>query len=422
VNNVAKKKKKRKIRYGNVILFLILIFLIGFAFNYGKKKFFSNDNNPKTEKKVKKKDKKPKEENYKVSVFAVGDALIHNGVYFDADTHTKGSDGYEKYDFHKMFTYIKDIIKDYDLKFYNQETIIGGKNLGLSNYPCFNSPDEIGLDLIDIGFNLVNLTTNHSKDKGITGLKYSSNFWKKQRENGVYAVGSYVTEEDRQEARIEEKNGIKYALLGYATVTNGFTISDADSHYWVLWDKEKAKQDIEKVKGKADVIMVSMHWGTEYTHVPTQEERDIAKYLASLGVNVIIGHHPHVIQPIEFIDDTLVIYSLGNFLSGQQIRPQWCLFRFPDRNSLAWAFRSTSCGVVSAASFPMSLNRDIMPSISVFDNLENPHRSRPQDTSQAQARICRALALPIRCKSPRPRSAPLRPPQQMFSALECPFA
>ena len=311
------KKKKRKIRYGNVILFLILIFLIGFAFSYGKKKFFTSDNDsPKTEKKAKKKEE-PKEQNYKVSVFAVGDALIHNGVYMDADLHKKGSDGYEAYDFHKMFTYIKDIIKDYDLKFYNQETVIGGKNLGLSNYPCFNSPDEIGLDLIDIGFNLVNLTTNHSKDKGITGLKYSSNFWKKQRENGVYAVGSYETEEDRQEARIEEKNGIKYALLGYATVTNGFTISDQDSHYWVLWDKEKAKQDIEKVKGKADVIMVSMHWGTEYTHVPTEEEKEIAKYLASLGVNVIIGHHPHVIQPIEFIDDTLVIYSLGNFISAQ---------------------------------------------------------------------------------------------------------
>ena len=315
---MAKKKKKVKVRYGNVILFLILIFLVGFAFNYGRKKFFSNENsNPKTEKKAKKKDTKPKEENYKISLVAVGDALIHNGVYMDADLHKKGADGYEAYDFKKMFTYIKEMIKDYDLKFYNQETVIGGKNLGLSNYPCFNSPDEIGLDLIDTGFNMVNLTTNHTKDKGISGVKYSSEFWKKQREKGVYSVGSYVSEEDRVEPRFAEKNGIKYALLGYSTVTNGFTISDADSHYWVLWDKEKAKQDIERIKDKVDVIIVSMHWGVEYTHVPTEEEREIAKYLASLGVNVIIGHHPHVIQPIEFIDNTLVIYSLGNFISAQ---------------------------------------------------------------------------------------------------------
>lgn len=315
---MAKKKKRVRIKYVNIILFLVLIGLIIFGGKYTVDHVFKKDNNPSSEKKTTtKKNEKPKEENYKLSLFAVGDALIHNGVYIDADTHTKGEDGYEKYDFKPMFTYIKDIIKDYDLKFYNQETIIGGKNLGLSNYPMFNSPDEIGLDLIDIGFNMVNLTTNHSKDKGITGLKYSSEFWKKQRENGVYSVGSYVSEEDRTEARFSEKNGIKYALLGYATVTNGFTISDEDSHYWVLWDKEKAKADIERIKDKVDVIIVSMHWGVEYTHVPTAEEREIAEYLSSLGVNIIIGHHPHVIQPIEFVNDTLVFYSLGNFISAQ---------------------------------------------------------------------------------------------------------
>lgn len=315
---MAKKKKKVRIKYVNIILFLVLIGLIFFGGKYTVDHVFKKDNNPSSEKKTTtKKNEKPKEENYKLSLFAVGDALIHNGVYIDADTHTKGEDGYEKYDFKPMFTYIKDIIKDYDLKFYNQETIIGGKNLGLSNYPCFNSPDEIGLDLIDTGFNMVNLTTNHSKDKGIAGLKYSSEFWKKQRENGVYSVGSYVSEEDRTEARFSEKNGIKYALLGYATVTNGFTISDEDSHYWVLWDKEKAKADIERIKDKVDVIIVSMHWGVEYTHVPTAEEREIAEYLSSLGVNIIIGHHPHVIQPIEFVNDTLVFYSLGNFISAQ---------------------------------------------------------------------------------------------------------
>ncbi len=315
---MAKKtKKKVKIKYINVLLFLILIILLIFGVKYTMDNFIKKGDNSKTESSQKKEPEKPKEENYKVSLFAVGDALIHNGVYFDADLHKKGEDGYEAYDFKKMFTYIKDIVKDYDLAFYNQETVIGGKNLGLSNYPCFNSPDEIGLDLIDTGFNMVNLTTNHTKDKGIAGVKYSAEFWKKQREKGVYSVGSYVSEEDRTEPRFAEKNGIKYALLGYSTVTNGFTISDADSHYWVLWDKEKAKQDIERVKDKVDVIIVSMHWGVEYTHVPTAEQREIAKYLSSLGVNIIIGHHPHVIQPIEFEGDTLVIYSLGNFISAQ---------------------------------------------------------------------------------------------------------
>ena len=311
------RKKKVKVKYVNIILFLVLIGLIIFGCKYTMDHVFKDVEDPKKSSEKAKKKEEPKEENYKLSLFAVGDALIHNGVYIDADLHKKGEDGYEAYDFHKMFTYIKDIIKDYDLKFYNQETVIGGKNLGLSNYPCFNSPDEIGLDLVDIGFNMVNLTTNHTKDKGIAGVKYSSEFWKKQRDKGVYSVGSYVSEEDRTEPRFAEKNGIKYALLGYSTVTNGFTISDADSHYWVLWDKEKAKADIERIKDKVDVIIVSMHWGVEYTHVPTAEEREIAKYLSELGVNIVIGHHPHVIQPIEFVGDTLVFYSLGNFISAQ---------------------------------------------------------------------------------------------------------
>lgn len=269
----------------------------------------------KTEEKKEEVKKEPVIENYKASLFAVGDALIHDGVYIDANTYKKGADGHYIYDFSPMFTDIADIVKDYDLAFYNQETVIGGKNLGLSNYPCFNSPDEIGLDLVKIGFNMVNLSTNHTKDKGIAGIKYSANFWEKQE--NVYAVGSYTSKEKKEEAKFKTVNGINYAFFGYSTATNGFTIKDSESYYWDLYDKEKVKNDIEKIKDKVDVIIVSMHWGTEYTHVPTAEEREIAKYLASLGVDIIIGHHPHVIQPIEYVDDTLVIYSLGNFISAQ---------------------------------------------------------------------------------------------------------
>lgn len=307
--------KKRRINYTNVVIFICfiaLLILCGFLTHS-----YLSKNEPKSTKKEKvvEKKKEPVVKNYHASLFAVGDALIHDGVYIDANTYKKDSNGYYIYDFSKMFTYIADIIKDYDLKFYNQETVIGGKNLGLSSYPMFNSPDEIGDNLTDIGFNMVNLATNHSMDKGVTGLKYSTNYWEKKKD--VYAVGSYSSEEKRLEAKYKEVNGIKYALLGYATVTNGLTISDSDSHYWDLYDKEKVKEDIERVKDKVDVVIVSMHWGIEYTHEPVEEEREIAAYLASLGVDIVIGHHPHVIQPIEYIDDTLVIYSLGNFISAQ---------------------------------------------------------------------------------------------------------
>lgn len=292
-----------------IVLFIFILLGVG---GFSIYKYLNKEEKEPVKTEVK---KEPKVENYKLSLFAVGDALIHNGVYIDANTYKKDSNGYYIYDFTKMFTDIADIVKDYDLAFYNQETVIGGKNLGLSNYPCFNSPDEIGSDLVKIGFNLVNLSTNHSKDKGIAGLKYSSNFWKNQQ--GVYAVGSYTSKEEKEKVRYETKNGITYALLGYSTVTNGFTISDQESYYWDLYDKEKVKKDIEKVRDKVDIVMVSMHWGTEYTHEPTAEEREIAKYLSELGVDIVIGHHPHVIQPIEYVGDTLVIYSLGNFISAQ---------------------------------------------------------------------------------------------------------
>ena len=115
-------------------------------------------------------------------------------------------------------------------------------------------------------------------------------------------------------SNIINKNGLKIALLSYTTSTDEVV---AESYAVNIYSDEKVKSDIEKIKDKVDLIIVSMHWGEEYTHTPTYEEKNIANYLASLGVNIVIGTHPHVIQPIDFIGDTMVIYSLGNFLSSQ---------------------------------------------------------------------------------------------------------
>lgn len=253
---------------------------------------------------------------YHASFIGVGDALLHNGVYMDAATGKIGSDGYQTYDFTDMFTYIKPIIEKYDLRFYNQETIIGGKNLGLSNYPCFNSPDEIGSDLVNkIGFNLVNTATNHTMDKGKTGALYSANFWEK--EQNAIMVGSYSSNEKRNTFDVHEINGITYGFLGYTYGTNGIPVPSGYEYVVNLYSDAQVKQDIEQIRDKVDVLIVSMHWGVEYTHTPTTEQKRQAEYLSSLGVDVIIGHHPHVIQPIEYVNDTLVFYSLGNFISAQ---------------------------------------------------------------------------------------------------------
>ena len=287
----------------------------------------------KKEEKVKKpiiKPHKPVTEKLSFSMITAGDALIHDGVYIDARSYKNGK---LTYDFTPMFQEIKNVIEPYDLKFYNQETVIGGKDLGYSGYPNFNSPDEIGNNLIDdIGFNIVNLASNHSMDKGSVATTYSVNFWEK-KEN-VYKVGSYSSMEKRNNIEIREVNGISYAILGYTYGTNGMPVPKGKEHLVNVWPvdlslnnvpndadyqnyKKTVKEDIDRLRDKVDVLMVSMHWGLEYQHVPNAYQRDAAKFLADNDVDVVIGHHTHSIQPVEYVDDTLVIYSLGNLLSAQ---------------------------------------------------------------------------------------------------------
>ena len=257
---------------------------------------------------------KPTQEEVKekrLSLVMVGDNLIHGAVYYDASPNYSGA---APYDFKPMLTHIKEYIKDYDLKYYNQESIIGGKAIGLSHYPRLNSPEEIGEDMIDAGFNMVSLANNHSFDRGDTGLLNSIKFWKSQE--GVITAGQYETEEEQKEVPIHEKNGIKFAFLSYTTVTNG--LSASEPYYANVYSEARVKEDVTKAREKgAEVVIVAMHWGAEYTHKPVDEEYEIANYLSELGVNLVIGTHPHVIQPIAYVGDTLVIYSLGNFLSAQ---------------------------------------------------------------------------------------------------------
>ena len=248
---------------------------------------------------------------YSARIFMVGDALIHSSIYQTA----KQSDG--SYDFRSMLEYIKPIALKYDLKYYNQETILGGASLGYSNYPRFNSPPEVGDAFIDAGFNLVSLATNHTMDKGEVGVINSVNYWK-SKENVVFS-GQWTSSEERETAEIHEINGIKYAFFSYTTWTNGLNTPSGKEYLNNVYSDEKAKTDIEKVKDKVDVIIVAMHWGNEYSHGVSASQTNIANYLSSLGVNLIIGAHPHVVEPVEYINDgkTFVIYSLGNFISDQ---------------------------------------------------------------------------------------------------------
>ena len=322
------KRRKRKLKSGfKIILFIIIFGLIGLGGYFVYDKYFK-DNNTGSNKieELNNKIEVVEEEMYEASLIAVGDNLIHSSVYNDAAKHAN----WNGYDFKPMYKYIKEIVSNYDIGYINQETILGGTQLGLKDYPTFNSPQEVGDAVIDTGFNLVSLATNHTVDAGKQAVMNSCEYWKKQE--GVMTAGSYCSDEERTEIKIDEANNITYTMLNYTYGTNGMPV--ANDYLVNVWPtdlaindpnrdtkyqsyKEQVKEDIEKVRDKVDVLIVAMHWGVEYTHTPTAYEKDMANYLASLDVDLIIGTHPHVIQPVEWIDDTLVIYSLGNFISAQ---------------------------------------------------------------------------------------------------------
>lgn len=327
---MTKKRKRRKLKKEFKIFLVIfsitLISMIGYIIIKPNK-----DNKTITKPNILNKNE---DKHYEASLIAVGDYLIHSSVYKDANRLANG-DGY---DFKPMISYIKEIVSNYDIAYYNQETILGGSELGLSDYPTFNSPYEAGDAMLDAGFNLVSLATNHTMDSGKKAVENSCKYW--QSKENVLTAGSYCSEEERNKINIKEINNIKYTMLNYTYGTNGMPVAndylvnvwptdidninnpEKDTKYQAY--KKQVKEDIDKVKDKVDFLIVAMHWGVEYTHEPTAYEKDMASYLASLGVNLIIGTHPHVIQPVTWIDDTLVIYSLGNFISAQYQNKSTC--------------------------------------------------------------------------------------------------
>ena len=311
-------KRRRKVNKKKVILFIFIIIILVIGSIFIVSKLFDKEVVPSGNSVD-----NTKEDNYSIKLLMVGDNLINDKIYNTMKTN-------DTYDFKPIYTYIKEINKDYDLAYYNQETILGGSSIGVSSYPAFNSPYEVGDATIDAGFNLVSLATNHTLDRGEQAIINSRDYWNSK--DNVLAVGSYSSNEEKDEIHILKKNNITYTMLNYTYGTNGIKVPNNKEYLVNVWPctgndpstdtkyqeyKKTVKEDIEKVRDKVDLLIVAIHWGIEYKYTPNEYQKDMASYLASLGVNIIIGTHPHVVEPITYIDNTLVIYSLGNFVSAQ---------------------------------------------------------------------------------------------------------
>ncbi|MCM3116342.1 CapA family protein [Neobacillus sp. MER 74] len=249
----------------------------------------------------------------KITIGAIGDILIHDNVYQDAFNGAT-------YEFDPMFENVKTLLKKPDVLTANQESTIGGKTLGLGGYPRFNSPYELADALVHTGVDIVSTANNHTLDKGEKGIKSEADYLESI---GLPHVGSFLDEKDRQTLRILNKNGIKIAFLSYTYGTNGIPVPNGKDFLVNLINRETMRDEIHRAKKEADVIVMSIHWGDEYHRMPNKEQKDLARFLANEGVDIIFGSHPHVLQPMEWIKTkdgrkSFVVYSLGNFISSQR--------------------------------------------------------------------------------------------------------
>lgn len=251
-------------------------------------------------------------EKYEVSIAAIGDLLIHSTVYNAARTDSG-------FDFMPLVAEVQEYFTDIDITTANQETMIGGEAFGLSTYPRFNSPQEVGDMLKELGTDVVTLANNHTLDRGEEVLYAAQDYFD---EIGILYTGSYRDEADKKEIRVVEKNNIAVSFLGYSYGTNGIPIPEGKDYLINLLDQEQMAEDIEQAKAISDVVVMHLHFGDEYARMPNTFQEELVNYVVDLGVDIVFGHHPHVLQPAKWIEresgnDAFVIYSLGNFLSGQ---------------------------------------------------------------------------------------------------------
>lgn len=244
---------------------------------------------------------------------AVGDNLIHDYIY----QHLQQPDG--TYRFDELYQPTNYLREDRDVSYINLETLCAGKELGLSGYPAFNGPTEVLDSLHNADFNWLSAASNHSLDRGEAGIVKQLDYLAKYPD--ITVTGSQKSSQANR-LKIKQINGVKVGLMSYTYGLNGLTLPAGKEYLVNLIDEEQIKKDMAALNKQSDIQIVSMHWGEEYQFTPNDHQQYLAQLLSDAGVDVIVGGHPHVIQPMDYLtgttgNQTLVMYSLGNFISSQ---------------------------------------------------------------------------------------------------------
>ena len=317
-NKVSRKRKRKnkRLNYKRIFLFLVVVFLIIYLISLGISKLSSKNKSTDVSATYSEAEK-PKD--ITVNVVSLGDIMCHSSNFQDA--YNKETDSY---DFSYVFTDIKNYIQNADLAIGNLETTFAGKDAIYSGYPNFNTPEILAKNLKDLGIDVVSTANNHSLDKKYSGLVSTLDELDKV---GISHTGTYRSLDEQNTITTKNVNGITFAFLSFTYGTNGIPVPSGKDYCINLIDENLIQAQIAKAKElNPDVLCVCMHWGEEYHLKQNSTQEKLADFLFKNGVDIIFGNHPHVLQPMEKRSVTLedgttkdgfVIYSHGNFMSGQ---------------------------------------------------------------------------------------------------------
>lgn len=317
-----KKNRKKSFNINKLLLILLIILLVIAIFIYYKKTSETSAE-PENSAPVSSEnpiEEEPVPEDINITMSVIGDIMCHDSQYKDAYVSNTGS-----YDFSYVFSDVQKYLQIADISVGNLETTFAGKERGYSNYPTFNTPEQLAYNLKTLGLDVLSTANNHSLDKGYTGLVSTLNFLD---DAGIAHTGTYASEEERNKILIQNVKGISIAFLSFTYGTNGIPVPSGKEYCINLIDKDLIARQIELAKEQnPDMICVFMHWGIEYKVKQNKTQDELADFLFKNGVDVILGGHPHVLEPMEKRQITLedgttkdgfIIYSLGNFISGQK--------------------------------------------------------------------------------------------------------
>lgn len=312
------KKKRKKIRpIYKILIVVVLVIIAECCFQIWKKA-----DNKKSQENVASSDIKEEKEippDITIKMAVIGDIMCHNSNYFDAYNESTG-----RYDFSYVFADIKEELQSADITVGNLETTFAGPERGYTSYPTFNTPEALANNLKEIGVDLLSTANNHSLDKGYSGLESTIAYLDQE---GIAHTGTFTSQESQNAVVVQNVNGINIAFLSFTYGTNGIPVQEGREYCINLISDELIINQLNLAKEQSpDLICVFMHWGDEYKLEPNAEQERLANLLFENGADIILGSHPHVLERMEkrtiakadgTTKDGFLIYSLGNFMSGQ---------------------------------------------------------------------------------------------------------